>query len=549
MFLGWVHLYAGSPSPSFVEVSQKAHLDFQHESGKSLDKYMIETFGSGGGFLDYDNDGWQDIYLVNSGSTPAMRSAAGAFNRLFRNNQNGTFTDVTSAAGVGNPSEYGMGCAFGDYNNDGYMDIYVTNFGPNVLYRNNGDGTFSDVTDPSGLADQAWSTSAAFADYDRDGWLDLYVCNYLDYSIEKNQRCLIAGGLSYCHPHVYSGVQDTFYRNLGDGHFENATEKAGLVAADPKNSKSLGVIWTDMDRDGFVDLFVASDSTANHVFRNRGDGSFQDVSLISGGAFNGSGEAEAGMGIDAADFDQSGWMHIIITNFSHETNTLYYNEGGGRFRDRTIEFQLESSSILPLGFGINFLDFDNDGYFDLFVANGHILDNAEEMDRTLSYEQPNRLFRYDRRGKFREVSGLAGAYFARRNVSRGSAVGDFNNDGRVDVLVCNNGGKADLLENRSLTENHWIKLQLEGTHCSRDAIGTRVLVTADGYRLAQEVRSGGSYLSQGDLRLNFGLGKLSKIGSIGIVWPCGKLQEVTGPVRLNQILRIKEALSVKSEVE
>lgn len=529
-----------APVPSFVEVSEAAHLDFQHFSGRSPEKYMVETFGSGGGFLDFDNDGWQDIFLVNGGSTPAANYEKAPANRLFRNNRDGSFTDVTSRAGLASANSYGMGCAFGDYDNDGYIDIYVTNLGPNALYRNRGDGTFANVTAEAGLGDPAWSTSAAFADYDRDGRLDLYVCNYLDFSFAGNRRCYMGDLLTYCHPQNYRGVQNALYRNLGNGSFENTTGKAGLAVADEGNSKSLGVIWTDIDGDGWIDLFVANDSTDNHVFRNLGNAVFEDVSLISGGAFDSYGNMQAGMGVDAADFDQRGQLHIVVTNFSYETNALYYNEEPGLFMDRSIDFGLASTSFVPLGFGINFFDCDNDGYLDLFVANGHILDNAEQTDMNLSYEQANQLLRYNGRGQFVGVSASAGEYFRRKNVSRGSAVGDFNNDGRLDILVCNNGGQVDLLENRTASRNHWIKLKLEGTHCSRDATGSRVRVSAEKYNLIQEVHAGSSYLSQSDLRLHFGLGSRSRVNSIEVRWPCGRSQSVSPPTELDQIVVVRE---------
>ena len=530
------------PVPRFVDVSERARLNFQHFSGKSARKYLVETMGSGGGFLDYDNNGWQDLFLVNSGPTPAVRSEEAPSSHLFRNNRDGSFEDVTAASGVTNAGRYGMGCAFADYDNDGDVDIYVTNFGPNVLYRNNGDGTFTDVTDQAQVGDSGWSTSTAFGDYDRDGWLDLYVCNYLDFSYEKNVPCYVGQLLTYCHPQAYPGVQNTLYRNLGNGRFENATRRAGLVVTDVENSKSLGVLWTDLDMDGWVDLFVTNDSTGNHLFKNLGDGTFEDISLISGGALSNYGDPQSGMGVDAADFDQKGRLHIVVTNFSYETNALYYNEGKGLFTDRIVDFALATSSFNPLAFGVNFFDFDNDGYFDLFVANGHILDNARETDPTgtLSYEQRNQLFRYNGQGKFIEVSSSAGKYFHHGNVSRGSAVGDFNNDGRMDLLVCNNSGKADLLENRTTSANHWIKVKMQGSHCSRDAVGARVHVLAQDYRLVQEVRAGSSYLSQSDLRLHFGLGPRTRVDSIEIVWPCGRMQKVDPPETVDQTIIVKE---------
>lgn len=518
-------------TPRFVDVSREAGLEFVHrnqvaEPGPAA-KYLIETMGSGGGFLDYDDDGWMDVYLVNGRGS----------NRLYRNRGDGTFADVTGEAGVGD-SSYGMGCTFGDYDNDGRVDIYVTNVGPNVFYRNQGDGAFRDVSRRSGVADPQWGTSAAFADYDKDGFLDLYLANYLEFSVQDHEPCYFGQIPIYCYPHGFDGVGNVLYRNLGGRTFVDVTRSAGL-REETRYSKSLGVLWLDLDRDGYQDLYVANDTTGNYLFQNRGDGSFQDISLESGTALGGSGMAQAGMGVAAGDLDGRGRVHILVTNYSLQYNALYWNEDGEFFSDRIIDSGLSGPSFVPLGFGANFFDADNDGDLDLFVANGHVLEEAARANPGSRYRQPNQLFLNDGQGRFAEA-GDPGTYFSGQNVSRGSAVGDFNNDGKLDLLVTNCGGKADLLENRSEGSGNWIRFRLRGTQCNRDAVGTRVTLGAGDLKLTRELRSASSYLSQDDPRLHFGLGQRTKIDSIRIDWPCGGTQDVTPPQTLNQTLSIQE---------
>ena len=521
----------GEATPRFVDVSRVAGIDFVHRNQvaepDAAAKYLIETMGPGGGFLDYDNDGWMDIYLVNGRGS----------NCLFRNRKDGTFSEVGDQAGVGDPS-YGMGCTFGDYDNDGHVDIYVTNVGANVLYRNQGDGTFRDVSRRLGVADSRWGTSAAFADYDGDALLDLYLANYLEFSFQDHEPCYFRQIPIYCYPHGFDGVGNVLYRNLGGRTFIDVTRSAGL-REEARYSKSLGVLWLDLDRDGDQDLYVANDTTGNYLFRNQGDGSFQDVSLESGTALGGSGMAQAGMGVDAGDLDGGGRFHVLVTNYSLQYNALYWNEDGEFFSDRIIDAGLSGPSFVPLGFGANFFDADNDGDLDLFVANGHVLEEAARANPGSRYRQPNQLFLNDGKGRFAEVRG-PGAYFSVENVSRGSAVGDFNNDGKLDLLVTNCGGKADLLENRTEGSANWLRFRLRGTDCNRDAVGARVTLGAGDLRLTRELRSGSSYLSQSDPRLHFGLGQWKVIDLIRIVWPCGKTQKVTPPQRLNQTLSIQE---------
>ena len=407
-------LLAAEPAvPSiFVDVSQEAGLSFQHVNGSSAKKDLVETMGSGGGFLefDYDGDGELDIYLVNSGPTPTSQSTVAAVNRLFHNSGDGTFTDVTEKAGVGD-SSYGMGSAFADYDNDGFVDIYVTNLGPNILHRNNGDGTFSDVTNEVGVGDLLWSSSAAFGDYDGDGNLDLYVANYLRFSFASHRTCYASDLLIYCYPHSYDGAPNTLYRNLGNGSFETVTGRAG-VKEDSQYSRALGVLWFDMDNDRDLDLYVVNDTTANSLFENKGKGKFEDVALLSGAAFNGMGMAQSGMGVDAADLTGTGRFAMFVTNFSMQTNDLYWNQGDGTFSDHTLQSELATPSFMPPGFGANFLDYDNNGWSDLFVANGHVFDNIAAINPSLAHRQPNQLFQNEGKGKFSSSSSQAGLYFS-----------------------------------------------------------------------------------------------------------------------------------------
>ncbi len=522
-------------APPFRDVSREVGVKFVHESNASPEKYIVETMGSGGGFLDYNNDGWLDIYLIPGGSLK-IASKQRPINRLYRNNQDGTFTDVTREAGVEGNS-YGMGCAFADVDNDGFVDMYITNLGPNVLYHNNGDGTFADVTGRAGVGDGRWSTSAAFADYDRDGYVDLYVCNYLDFSLDSHRPCFERGLPIYCYPHSYEGASNVLYRNVGGTVFEDVTSRAGL-AQRSEYSKSLGVIWFDMDLDDDPDLYVTNDTTANYLFENAGDGSFKDISLLSGTAFSDAGMPQAGMGVDAADLG-NGYFSLVVTNFSFEPNALYWNEGG-KFIERGVDSGLHSLSLVPLGFGVNFFDYDNDGILDLLVANGHVLDNAEHLNPSAEYSQRNQLFRNLGGGKFIELAGKGEGGFGIKAVSRGSATGDFNNDGKTDILINNNNGPSHLLQNCTSTTNHWLNVHVQGTHCNRSGIGTRVTLKAGDHQLRQEVRAGNSYLSQSDLRLHFGLGHRKQIDSLEITWPCGRRQLVVPPRRLDRTVRLIE---------
>ncbi len=517
----------------FREVHGERGIDFVHRHGGTGNKYFMETMGSGAGFFDYDNDGWLDAYLVQSGPVPTSRRADRATgaalemrNRLYRNIGGGRFEDVTEKSGTGD-AHYGMGVAFGDYDNDGLADIYITNFGPDQLYRNEGDGTFTNVTFATGLGDPRWGAGAAFADYDLDGDLDLYVVNYITYSIDKNIRCGPPDILAYCHPDVYPGSPDILYRNEG-GFFTDVTRAAGVHEDDPDESKGLGVVWVDYDNDGDPDIYVTNDSTPNFLYRNNGDGSFANVALESGVAYNRFGKTEAGMGIDFGDYDWNGHADLFMTHLDEETNTLYHNFGGGLFQDYSSQSRLGPPSLKNVGFGIGFFDFDADGWLDIFVANGHIIEAIERIrpGGGVTYAQRNQLFRNEGGRAFRDISSSAGSHFQKRRVGRGAAFGDIDNDGDTDVLVSNSNQEAILLENVVGDSQEWIGFGLVGTQSNKDALGARVLLASGGRTRWREVRGGGSYLSQSDLRVVFGLSGGAIADSVVVEWPSGVRQRL-----------------------
>ncbi len=525
----------------FTDVTEKAGIRFVHVNGASGEKYYIETMGSGACWIDYDLDGDIDLYVVNSAELPGNTPPAGgapAANALYRNNGDGTFTDVTEAAGVGDRN-YGMGCVAGDIDNDGDPDLFVTNFGPDVMYRNDGNGRFTDVTAASRTGDPGWGASAAMADIDLDGDLDLYVTRYLDFTLDNNKPCSGGPGLrSYCHPDEYNGVPDLLYRNDGKGVFEEIGRAAGI--ANPIG-KGLGVVFTDIDNDGDADIYVANDKTINFLYVNRGDGTFEDRSMASGTGFSESGAPQAGMGTDAADINADGLMDLIVTNLDYETNELYVNAGDTTFTDATFSAGLGEPNFLHVGFGADFLDYDNDGDADLMIANGHILDDIEKVRDQVTYAQPRSMLANDGAGKFREVGPALGPDFVRPAVGRGLAVGDYDNDGDLDAFIVNSNGRADLIRNDGGNDpasggGHWIMLTLRGTRANRDGVGARVRVlTRSGgaggageketWR-TDEVRRGSSYLSCHDPRLHFGLGAATRADVVEVRWPGGAVQRL-----------------------
>ena len=523
------------PAVPFSDRTRALGIDFRHQRGASAQKHLVETMGSGCALLDYDGDGRLDVLLINGGRTPDSPPFEPRAHALYRNPGGGRLEEVTREAGLDLPADYGMGVAVGDYDNDGDPDLYLTHFGPNRLYRNNGDGTFSDVTGRAGVAGAEWSTGAAFFDYDRDGAADLYVVNYLDATFERNPPCEMKGIRAYCHPRHFAGVADRLYRNLGDGRFRDVSRSSGILNPE---GKGLGVVAADFDGDGWVDLYVANDSVRNVLLRNKGDGTFSDVTLLSGTGYNSQAQAEAGMGVDAADYDGDSLLDIFVTNYDLETNALYRYQGNWLFGDERWRSGLAREDRFLLGFGTGFLDFDNDGDRDLLVVNGHVVDNIERIQPDLSHPQPDQLFE-NRGGRFVEHGPFYRWSSRQPRVGRGTALGDIDNDGDIDVLISNSGAEPALLINRVGASRNWIQLRLTGTDSSRDAVGTRLtLTTAEGEQTDQ-ITGGGSYLSASDLRAHFGLGEAARVEEIRIRWPSGK-EEVLKDIPVNRILQVTE---------
>ena len=523
----WVALpQAGKDMPvdppiTFQDVTQKAGISFVHNNGAFGKKYLPETMGVGVAFIDYDNDGWPDIFLVNGMDWPGHTSKH-TTPKLYHNNHDGTFTDVTHAAGL-DVEMYGMAVAVGDYDNDDYDDLFVTAVGQSHLFHNNGNGTFTDVTKKAGLwGPNEFSASAAWVDYDKDGWLDLVVANYVQWSPEGDLYCTLDGKTkSYCTPESYKGLPVRLWHNRGDGTFENATEKAGL--ADP-TSKTLGIAVLDYDNDGWPDLLFSNDTQPNKLYRNNGNGTFTEKGEFAGIAFSENGMARAGMGVDALDYDRSSAPGLLLTNFAHQMLSLYHNDGRGLFVDEAPRSELGRSTLLTMGFGCFFFDYDLDGWPDIFVANGHIDEDIHQVQPNVTYAMSPQLFRNVRKGNFREVTKNMGVAFAVPRVGRGAAYADINNDGRLDLLLATNGGPAFLLENQATGEaalQQSLRMKLRGTKSNRDGIGAIVAVSAGGEMQSQMLRSGSSYLSASELVLTFGLARHQKADSIEIRWPSG----------------------------
>jgi len=520
----------------FTDVTAAAKIQFTHTSGATGKKYLPETIGAGGAFLDFDNDGWLDVFLVNSTSWPAAKGPRPT-SALYRNNHDGTFTDVTVKAGLAE-SLYGIGVAAADYDNDGWTDIYLTAWGSNRLYRNQGNGRFTDVTKKAGADDTGFSTSAAFVDYDKDGKLDLFVCNYVQWEPAKDLHCTLDGkNKSYCTPESYKGQSPSLFHNRGDGTFENATEKAGIKTP---NAKALGVTVLDFDGDTWPDLFVANDTQPNNLFRNNGNGTFKDVAMTAGVAFNEAGMARAGMGVDAADYDGSGRPSLVIGNFSNEMMGLYHNEGSGLFIDEAPTSSVGKASLLTLTFACFFFDYDLDGWPDIFAANGHVADDINKVQPKVTHAEAPHLFRNTGKKTFEPMSEKAGADFGKPMVARGAAYGDYDNDGDLDLLVTVNDGPARLLRNDGGNKNKWLRVRTVGSTSNADGIGTKVTVTLpDGRKLWNVVRTGSSYASQSELALTFGLGGHAKASKVELAWPSGKTTQLTD-VPSGQILTVKE---------
>ena len=521
----------------FVDVTQDAGIHWKHVDGRSGQKYFMETLGSGAAFFDYDADGDADLYFVNGAPLPGYVSQEIPTNRLYRNNGDATFTDVTEIAGVGDTG-YGHGCAVGDYNNDGQLDLYVTNYGTNRLYHNNGDGTFTDVAEAAGVTEPRWSSSCAFADYDADGDLDLYVVNYIVFDIAENPWC----GLkekdlrAYCEPDNFPAQSDTLFRNNGDGTFTDVTKSAGVYNT---TGKGLGVVWGDYNNDGAPDIYVANDSTENLFYRNNGDGTFEEIGFMVGVALSEDGAAENGMGTAFGDWNNDGWFDLTVTNYADQTNTLYHNDADGFFTDATTTTKTAQITYPYLGWATAFIDYDNDGYQDLFVANGHLHENLAELGQEGTYGQRNLLFRNNRDGTFTESSETLGAGMKLEDVSRGATFADYDLDGDIDILVTNSNTPPRLLRNDGGNRKNWLQIRLIGSSGSTDAIGTRVKVTTGELTQTREVRSGDGYLSQRDLTLHFGIGDYEQVDSIVVRWQNGMEQSIRG-IAANQVLSLKE---------
>src|SRR5437016_3747966 len=526
-----------APKPSapiqFVDITAAAGINWSIKTLVPGPKYLIETMGGGGGFIDYNGDSLLDIYLVCYSQNPQPDGDSMLRDVLYRNNGDGTFTDVTQSAGISN-SMRGMGLTVGDYNNDGWPDIYITGFGASKLYRNNGNGKFSDVTARAGVNNDLWGSSAAFFDYDNDGYLDLYVCNYLTYD-EKNLPCTLYDGKPYCSIANFKGSSARLFHNNGNETFTEVSQKARI--ANPKG-KGLGVVALDYDNDGRIDIFQANDAAANFLYHNDGNGIFSEVALAAGVAFDPDGNARGGMGVDAEDLDSDGYLEIFVANFSDQTNALFHNDKDGLFTEITNGVGLGAISVPMSGFGSRFFDYNNDGLVDLFVLNGHPFEPINKIFSRVTYAEPPFLFENTGRG-FREVAAEHGAALKKFYSGRGLAVADFDNDGDSDLLLINVGEPPVLLRNDGANRNHWLGIALTGTTSNRDGVGAKITVTAGGRRRTKQRLGGTSYCSASDPRLLFGLGSTTLIDEVEVRWPSGQISTLKN-VSANQYLAIKE---------
>jgi len=528
------------PLPQFTDIARQAGVVFHHTNGASADKHLVETMGSGAVFFDYDGDGWVDIFLVDSGSIADPAVDRKARHRLFHNRRNGTFEDVTDRSGIQHHA-YGMGACAGDYDGDGRPDLFITGYGGNTLYHNNGDGTFSDVTAKAHVGESRWGAGCAFADLDRDGDLDLWIANYVDADRAHSPFCgdSRAGVRYYCHPLKYEPLASTVYRN-DNGVFTDVSTSSGVGAL---HSNGLGVVVTDYDGDGLPDVFVANDTMPNFLFHNAGNMRFTETGLVSGFAVGADGKARAGMGIDTGDYDGDGQLDLVITNLDFEMHTVNRGLGRGLFGYATTESGVGFPTLPFVGFGVAFLDFDNDGRLDIAIANGHILDNAPLFRAGATYMQRKLLFRNTTGRRFAEVGRMAGPAFAVDRVSRGLAVGDIDNDGDLDLLVSNNGQDAELLRNDGGNRANALLVRLKGAGRNTEAIGARVRLTSGSRAQIRDIKAGSSYMSQNDLRAHFGLGTASRADRIEVIWPDGRM-ESAADVPANQIVTIEEGKGI-----
>ena len=536
-------------APLFIEVpSASSGIEWVHENAKSENHYLPETMGPGAAFLDFDNDGWMDIYLVNSGPCDFWTPARPTRNALYKNNRDGTFTEVTEKAGVPGGT-FGMGVAIGDYDNDGWPDIFVTSYGNCILYKNNHDGTFTDVTRQAGLATPGWTTSAVWFDYDNDGRLDLFVCSFVDYGAKQKLACgdNQLGSHYYCIPRVFRGTPSFLYHNNGDGTFTEVSKGTDIARA---IGKGLGVVATDINNDGRMDLFVANDTVQNFLFVNRGPyttgkNRWEEIALQAEVGFSDNGQARSGMGVDAGDLESDGWQDLFVANVDQEMFSLYHNNKDETFTDVAHEHGVAQATRLLSGWGLKFFDYDNDGALDLILANGHPDDMIDRYSRQVRYKEPLLLFHQGSEGKLKNVSDEGGSAFGKVYPARGLAVGDYDNDGALDVIIGTNGGPPVLLKNNAAKGNNWLGVKLEGVTCNRDAIGARISWTADGKKRYRVKNGGGSYLSSHDAREVLGIGGAPKIDELEIQWPApSKRIDKLASLPVNQYIRIREGKGI-----
>ena len=527
----------------FTDIRKAAGITFIQDSTGTDQKYYLETMGTGVAWIDYNQDGLMDLYLVQSAATDAYRPTKALRSALYRNNGDGTFTDVTDKAGLGGEGHYGQGVAVGDFDNDGYPDIYVTGYGRAILYHNNGNGTFTDITAKAGVGDEdQWSTSAGWFDFDKDGWLDLVVTNYLEWTPQNNLWCgeKAPGYRSYCNPNEYKGQRTKLFHNNRDGTFTDVSAKSGVGLPE---SKGMGVVLADFNNDGWTDIAVANDTWPNFYFENKRDGTFFDVSLISGLAASEDGRYEAGMGIDAADVDGDGLLDVYITHLDFELNRLYHNNGDGTFTDATYSSGIGNKAMMLSGVAAKFIDYDNDGWPDILQANGAMVDNVNLYHSSVTYKEPLLMFRNLGNGHFEKSSDSLGADFTRPVVGRGLATADFFNDGAVGFAVNCRGDYPELMRNDGGNANHWIEVLLIGTQSNRDGIGAVLKLSADGLVRTDQAKGGTSYMSASDPRIHFGLGKRTKVDSLVITWPSGKIDKLTN-VPIDSIIAVKEGAGI-----
>ncbi len=527
-------------SVQFIDITKDTEITFSHRSSPEK-KYIVESISGGVVLFDYDNDGWLDIYFVNSLTVDSADSPRSSKSHLYRNNRDGTFTDVTEQAGVGYPG-WGMGAAVGDYDDDAWLDLYVTCLGTNKLYHNNGDGTFTEVAHKTGVAEGRWSTGCAFGDYDNDGDLDLFVSNYVDFKLDdlpefgKGNLCQYRGIPVQCGPRGLPGAGDALYRNNGDGTFTDMAKNAGVH--DPDGYYGLGAVWTDVNGDGLIDLFVANDSRPNFLYQNNGNGTFTELGFLSGTAVSEDGSEQGSMGIALGDYDHDGRFDFFVTNFADEYNALYHHDGQFTYTDMSFVSGTAESSFPYVGWGTEFFDYDNDGWVDLLLVNGHVYPQVDNASVGTSYAQRKLLYRNNRDGTFSEISSQAGAALLEKRVSRGTAFGDLDNDGDVDVVINDLDGAPMVLRNEGGNRRNWIRIKAQSPAKNRFGIGARIRVVAGDLAQKSEIRSGGSYISQNDLRVHFGLGNRKSVDLIEVHWPGGGVTRLEN-IEVNQEITVR----------